>query len=305
MDTPTRPAPGRPASQLGCKCGENPLWHPEQRAILWIDIPTGRLFRLPTGADGRPVEGAEAETIHGPGPAVGAVSLEADGALLLLGQDGDVDRWEDGEVTRVHSGLCPGTRFNDCLADPAGRLFSGTMSNWVDGEPDMSGKLFRLDPDGSHRVVGEGFGIPNGMGFTPDGRFLYFTDTTPGRIYRYAYDADTGDLSDREVFFEEEGANCDGMCMDSEGHLWSARWGGHGVWRHDPATGEARKAVEVPAEATTAIAFAGEGPGVAYVTTAKGDPDDPESKPDGTLYLVELPGVEGAVRHRSRVALRQ
>ena len=92
------------------------------------------------------------------------------------------------------------------------------------------------------------------------------------------------------------------MTMDAHGHLWSARWGGHGVWRHDPATGDAVQAVELPVDAVTAIAFAGEDLGVAYVTTAKGDPDDPEAGPEGGLFLVESPGVRGAERHRSRIA---
>ena len=169
-----RPLPARLVSQRGCKCGENPLWLPDEPAILWIDIPTGRVLRLATEADGRPEEGATAELLR-EGLAVGAVSLEADGALLLLGAEGQVERWREGEATTVHEALAPGTRFNDCLADPAGRLFSGTMSNWKDGEPDMTGKLFRLDPDGSTRVVDDGFGIPNGMGFTPDGG----TSTSP------------------------------------------------------------------------------------------------------------------------------
>ncbi|BAM04802.1 SMP-30/gluconolactonase/LRE family protein [Phycisphaera mikurensis] len=302
MDAPpNRPVPARRVAQTGCACGENPLWHPDERALYWIDIVTGRLFRLATEADGTPAAGAVPETVR-TGPPVGAASLEADGALLLLGAEGHVQRFDGGRQTTVHEGLCPGTRFNDCLADPAGRLFSGTMSNFEGDGADMTGKLLRLDPDGSTRVVDEGFGIPNGMGFTPDGRHLYLTDTTPGRIYRYAYDPATGDLTDRAVFFEEAGCGCDGMAMDEAGRLWSARWGGRGVWEHDPATGEASRAIELPVDKVTAIAFAGSGLATACVTTAGGNPEDPASSPEGALFVAEMPGVRGAPRHRSRIA---
>ncbi len=301
MEPAERPLAARLVSAMGCRCGENPLWHPQEQAVFWVDIPTGRLFRLAVDADGRPREGATAETLR-EGPALGAVSLEADGAFLLLGAEGRVERWHGGEARTVHEALAPGTRFNDCLADPAGRLFSGTMSNFGKDGADMTGKLFRLDPDGSTRVVDEGFGIPNGLGFTPDGRHLLFTDTTPGRIYRYAYDPATGELSDREVLFEEAGCGCDGLAMDDEGNAWSARWGGHGVYRHGATTGNVTQAIELPVDKVTAIAFAGAAMDAAWITTAGGDPEHPEASPEGGLFFAEVPGVRGAERHRSRIA---
>ena len=28
-----------------CITGENPMWHPLENRVYWLDIPTGRLFR--------------------------------------------------------------------------------------------------------------------------------------------------------------------------------------------------------------------------------------------------------------------
>jgi sugar lactone lactonase YvrE len=39
------------------------------------------------------------------------------------------------------------------------------------------GRLYRLDTDGSLRVVLEGVMVSNGMGFTPDRRSMYYTDS--------------------------------------------------------------------------------------------------------------------------------
>ena len=29
-----------------CECGENPLWHPLEKRLYWVDIPKGRMFRF-------------------------------------------------------------------------------------------------------------------------------------------------------------------------------------------------------------------------------------------------------------------
>jgi D-xylonolactonase len=46
------------------------------------------------------------------------------------------------------------------IADPAGRVFCGTMPS-----PDHLGALYRLDADGEITKVLDGIGCSNGMGF--------------------------------------------------------------------------------------------------------------------------------------------
>ena len=79
------------------------------------------------------------------------------------------DGTDDDEATRM--------RFNDGAMDPEGRYFAGTMNDPKIKQPTDEGVLFRLDPDRSlHRVI-EGVSIPNGIGFTPDHKFMYFIDS--------------------------------------------------------------------------------------------------------------------------------
>ena len=50
--------------------------------------------------------------------------------------------------------------------------------------PGRLGRLYRLAPDGSIVKVLEEIGTSNGMGFTPDRKQMYYTDTREREIYR-------------------------------------------------------------------------------------------------------------------------
>ena len=55
----------------------------------------------------------------------------------------------------------------------------------------------------------------------------YFTDSLVNKIY--AYDYDDGKLSNRRIAIDAIASGlpkesfCDGLCIDSEGYIWSAR----------------------------------------------------------------------------------
>ena len=63
---------------------------------------------------------------------------------------------------------------NEGGCDPDGRFYCGSMA--YDKRPG-AGKLYRLDPDGSVRVVLEGVTISNGLDWSPDGSLAYYNDT--------------------------------------------------------------------------------------------------------------------------------
>ncbi len=285
-------------AQYRCETGEVPVWHPAERVLYWADIPRGKMFRLDpaTGEHGLVFETS----------CIGLILVQADGSLLLGLDKGRLLTWRDGKVQHiVREGIDGETRFNDGIADPAGRVFTGTMPNTKgQGAAYSPGRLYRFDPDGSYRVVDEGFGCANGMGFTPDRKHLYFTDSPTGRIYRYAYDQRTGDLSHREVFYEAPGTIPDGMTVDAEGYLWSAQWDGYSVLRIDPETRKVVQTIDVPTAAKcSCIAFAHDDLGTAYITTAGGS-DPQKNGPDaGALLRVDGLGVRGVPEFASRIGL--
>lgn len=158
-----------------------------------------------------------------------------------------------------------------------------------------------MDPDGTVRNLFKGTGNANGMGFSPDCQYFYWTDTTARRIFRFRYHEDTGELSDRQVFVtipDNKGVP-DGMTVDSEGCIWSARWGDSSVYWYSPEGQQIGKVV-VPTRNVTCVTFGGDKLRDLYITTAGGR-DDSEG-PEGAVYSVGTVSL-GRLEYRSRVMM--
>ncbi len=279
-------------ADYACVTGEGPLWHPDQRCVYWVDIPPGKLYRYDpaTGQHGQVYEEAP----------LGGYTIQADGSLLLFLGKGEVRSWNDGEVRTIIPELEGelDSRFNDVIADPRGRVFCGTMSS-----ESHKGRLYRLDPDGSIRVVLEGIGTSNGLGFTPDRKQMYYTDSPALDIYLFDYDEETGEISNQRVFVhsDERDGVPDGMTVDAEGYVWSAHWGGSCVIRYAPEGVEDRR-ILFPAQQVSCVTFGGEDYADMYVTTAGGHRKDELGAGAGALYRLRL-GIRGVPEFRSRIGL--
>ncbi len=258
-----------------CRCGEGPLWHPESSLLYWIDVDTGDMFSYD------PKVRSAARVLQG--EVIGGMSLQADGQLLLFMQRGQIALWgpEKGlQVQRDHTPGAENTRFNDVIADPQGRVFAGTMP-----ESDQPGKLYRLDRDGSIRVVLEKVGQPNGMAFSPDRKTFYLTDTRNRRIESFRYHLDSGEIEERKTLIEtpEEHGQPDGMTVDDQGNLWLALWGGSGILRYDPR-GKQLEKITLPVHNVTSLTFVGQS---AYATSAGGAHRPEAGEQAGSLFQLE------------------
>ncbi len=278
-----------PIANFHCACGENPLWDPERGLIYWTDIPNGRLFRYS-------LETGESEPFY-EGDVTGGFTLQADGSLLLF-QVKRITRLADGREEPLMEGIDGAEdRFNDVIADPRGRVYAGTFCSNHE-----RGGLFRVDPDGTITCLFRGTGCSNGMGFSPDRKWFYWTCSTSRQIFRFDYNEDTGELSNRELFVrlaDDEEGTVDGMTVDVEGNVWSAIWDGYGVRKYGP-DGRYLGIVPFPVAKTSSALFGGPGLGQLYVTTAGGSLES--GTEDGTLYRVDV-GVKGMPEFRSRVLL--
>lgn len=271
-----------------CRCGEGPLWHPERQLLYWIDVDNGKMYAYDP-SDRSAVRVQQGEII-------GGTTLQDDGQLLLFMQRGQIALWspEAGlQVQRDHTPGAEKTRFNDVIADPQGRVFAGTMP-----EGDQPGKLYRLDTDGTIRVILEEVGQPNGMAFSPDHKTFYLTDTRNRRIESFRYNEDSGEISQRQTLIQtpEEHGQPDGMTVDEEGSLWLAQWDGSCILRYDPK-GKLLEAIKMPVRNVTSLTFVGK---TAYVTSAGGGHRPEAGEQAGALFQLET-NLSAPPEFRSRI----
>ncbi|MGH7911473.1 MAG: SMP-30/gluconolactonase/LRE family protein [Candidatus Dormibacteraceae bacterium] len=267
--------------------GEGPLWDDREHVLWWVDIPRHAVHRLdPESGTDSAIDVARM---------VGAIALTAGGGLILALQDGFALYHSDqvDVITPVEADN-PTTRMNDGYVDPQGRFWAGTMAI---SETTSVGSLYRLDPGGQVTRMLTGVGISNGIDWSPDGRTMYFADTTPRRVDAFDFDGPSGRISNRRTLIQYPagGGSCDGLVVDAEGYLWVALWGGSAVHRYTP-TGELTTVVELPVTQVTKPAFGGRDLDDLYITSARrGRHDEPGA---GDLFVVRGVGVRGQRIHR-------
>ena len=244
-------------------CGETPMWDWNNKMLFWSDMLGGKLFQYDPSTK-------NIKTIA-QGPNVSGFTINQKGGLVCATHQG-VFLWNESDgfsciakTYQEHELHC-----NDATGDPAGRFLFGTTfydPNSKDNYP--LGKLFKMEKNGEIGILEEGLHLSNGIGFSPDGKILYLTDTTLRIIYQYDYDANKGMLSNRRTFVKlsDEDGIPDGLTVDAEGFVWSALWYGKSVVRFDP-DGKLERRIETPASQTSSVMFGGADLTDLYITTA-------------------------------------
>jgi D-xylonolactonase len=291
-------------ADYGDLCGEGPLWDDQQRILYWTDIDGKKFYRLLWKEQRH-------ELVH-EGFQVNGACMQQGGGFVVTNSSG-VWLWNPPSKPTLLASEAEGQEclLNDCIADPEGRVYSGSYHFNPNGVAAPS-FLFRVDTDGSVHVADEGIQFSNGLALSPDGSTLYFSDTVARCIYSYKRHGDTGKLSDRRVFVRlprEEGFP-DGLTVDSEGFLWCAHWFGACITRYDP-DGKRERKVTLPATQTSSLAFGGPDLDVIFVTSAAKS-NMLETAPlgynpdkvfvGGRIYKMQS-DVQGRKEHRSRVSL--
>jgi sugar lactone lactonase YvrE len=245
--------------EAGATLGEGPLWDETTGSLLLVDIQAGKVHRLQPD-----VPSVSSLEIGAP---VSSVIPRAAGGLVVTTTDTLVSVDDDGtsrtDLARFEGA---GDRMNDAKCDPEGRLYAGSMST----SGGFTGSLYRVDADLEVvELVGD-VGISNGLAWSSNGVSMYYIDTPLGTVDRFSYDPGTGHISDRTVVVRIDPGfgTPDGMCIDTEDHLWVAVWGGGVVRRYDP-DGMLVDELELPAPRVTSCCFGGDDYDELYVTTAR------------------------------------
>jgi sugar lactone lactonase YvrE len=250
------------ALDIKASLGECPTWSVDEQVLYWVDINAPSLNRF---------DPASGTNIAWPMPqSVGSFALRKRGGFVVALRDGIWLADRHGALARkvADAPYDPSThRFNDGRADPQGRFWVGSMNEKRDAN---SARLYRLDVDMTLTPMVDDIMISNGLGFSPDGRTMYHSDTPAQMVRAYDFDGARGTLSNVRVFahFDGEGDRPDGAAVDSEGCYWSAFYRGGKLVRLSPR-GERLAEYPVPAMCPTMCAFGGEDLRTLYVTTAR------------------------------------
>jgi sugar lactone lactonase YvrE/DNA-binding IclR family transcriptional regulator len=268
--------------------GEGPTWSTRDSALYWVDIltPSVHCHRGPGLNTSTPL-----------GSMVSVAVPKTSGGLLVATPSGlmgwptpeePLEWFSHPDSERANN------RYNDGKCDRRGRLWVGSMDM---GATANRGSLFKVEADGQFTRMESGLTVANGLGWSPDNRLMYFTDSFRRTIYQYEFDLDAGTLSNRRpliVLGPEEGSP-DGLTVDQDGCLWVALWDAWSVVRFNPQGREVMR-VRLPVPRPTSCCFGGSRLDTLYVTSAsvRLSAQSLQAAPlSGSLFALQIPGVKG------------
>ena len=238
--------------------------------LYFSDVPNGGVYRrAPDGT---------ISTVVPKRRGVGGIALHADGGLVVSGRD--ISHVRDGR-TRVLYARDDVSGWNDIFTDRQGRVYAGALRSdpFVPG-PRVPGVLCRIDAEGRAVELYGDVGLSNGIGFSPDGRLLYHSDSSTREVLVHDVLGD-GSVANRRVFaVTDEPGVPDGLAVDVDGGVWVAVAGGGSVVRFT-ADGGLDRRLEIPADVVTSLCFGGDDLRDLYVVTAD-NTEDPERR--GTIF---------------------
>lgn len=108
---------------------------------------------------------------------------------------------------------------NDLCINTQNQLFASDP-HWKTS----TGKLWRIDPDGSSILLEDSMGTTNGVELSPDEKTLYVNESIQRSVWKYSVDVH-GNISNKILFHQFPDFGMDGMKCDRDGNLYITRYG--------------------------------------------------------------------------------
>jgi gluconolactonase len=225
---------------------EGPVWHPKDRHLIFSDMPGDHMRRW--------TESGGVTTFRRPASMANGNAYDRRGRLITCEHaTSRVTRTEpDGSITTLashHNGRELNSP-NDVVVKSDGAVYFtdpiyGRIEYYgVKREPQLDFRgVYRVEADGTCRLLADDFGQPNGLCFSLDEKTLFVNDTERNHIRVFEVAGD-GSLSGGRVWAETTGEGKgapDGMKIDSAGNLYCCGPGGIHVFdRHAACLGVIR-----------------------------------------------------------------
>ncbi|MEM7099543.1 MAG: SMP-30/gluconolactonase/LRE family protein [Pseudomonadota bacterium] len=264
---------------------EGPVWVPG-RGLMFSDVMFGGVFCLDASG--------QIEEIFGHRKGIGGMSLHADGGLVVSGRNISFKSFAGADTLVLldrdeDAGL---VGFNDITTDAAGRIYAGGLGAspvFNDGREPASADLYLIDLDGTSRVVGYDIRLTNGLGFSPDGKTLFHSDSLRRGVFCYSVNED-GSLGEKRLFAKPPKGVPDGLAVSEDGAVWTALAGGGAGVAVFEADGRYREHISIPHPMCTSVCFGGDDLRDLYIVSGS---DDQEGDRRGGIFVTrtEVPGL--------------
>ena len=274
-------------ADVGAELGEGVTLFPDG-SLWWVDLLAGRTYRWHDGVNEEgPVFPHEVAKV-----------LPGAEHPVLIGRE-YVQSWgPDREYLAPIASPSSHMRGSDAAVLPDGSLVFGVVD--LDLRPNR-GSLRWLRSGEVTTIVDEAT-IPNGIAVMPDGRSVVWTDSPTNRLDLFDIHERQG-LVNRRPFahIPTELGVPDGLCVDTEGGVWVAMWGGGTVIRvTDDGLIDAEVTIGVPH--VTSCAFDADDALIVTTASVALGPEDRQRFPGaGGLFRVDR-SVHGRRGARTFVA---
>ena len=255
---------------------EAPRWRDGQ---LWFsDVFGGLVYSWD------PETGDLAEQATVPGRPSG-LGWTPDGELLVVSTTDRTLRRAGGAVVADLNSVSD-SKINDMVVDDDGTAYIGNDGFDLEARaPEQPAQILRVSPNGEVTVAADGLRFANGMVITPQRR-LIVAETWGRRLSWFAVGED-GSLGDRRVFAQLDAGSPDGICLDSDGRVWTADPMGRRVLLLREG-GAVDHVIEFPDRRPTACAL-DDADSRLYVCTAPSiDPAKVQARPGGEIVVVDV-----------------
>ncbi|ACE84603.1 SMP-30/gluconolactonase/LRE family protein [Cellvibrio japonicus] len=265
--------------------GEGIQWNHRDQCFWWVDIHGCHLYRYRLLSD-------RLDTWPLPERLACFAFVNGDSRLLAAFASGfawfEPDTGSVEWIARPEAGI-PGNRSNDGRCDRQGRFWMGSLVEQAEGQ---SAGLYCLDRHLQTSRHLSGLRISNALCWSPDSSRLYHADSPTHQIRVYDFDVRYGRLSNGRIFAETEpGVEPDGACVDAQGYVWNAQWGGSRVRRYAP-DGKLDFELSMPVTQPTCVALGGEQLNFLAVTSARVGLSDEQLQQQpqaGHVFIYESP----------------
>ena len=178
------------------------------------------------------------------------------------------------------------SKINDMVVDADGTAYIGNDGFDLEARaPEQPAQILRVSPDGEVSVAADGLRFANGMVITPQRRLLV-AETWGRRLSSFAV-GDDGSLGDRRVFAELDAGSPDGICLSSDGRVWTADPIGRRVLLVGEG-GAVDHVIEFPGCRPTACVLDDTGSRLYVCTAPSIDPAKVQARPGGEIEVIDV-----------------